>query len=143
MIHYELISGSNTPLANIMRSYAKTTDSKEMKNMVDVCVHYIETYGDFEATRYISKAYREIPVMTKLMRLIRQANESGATVVEELKGFRQEILNEKRYEIEKRTDKLIARARASFNLLMPILLQAILSAMSIYLSDMGAMSSFM
>ena len=142
MIHYVLISGSQTPLSNIMKSYAKTTDSKEMKNMVDVCVHYIETYGDFEATRYISKNYREIPVMTKLMRLIRQSREAGADVTEELKGFRQEILSEKKYEIEKRTNKLIARANASFNILMPVLLQAILSAMSIYLSDMGAISSF-
>lgn len=141
MIHYVLLAGAKTPLASIMKSYAKTTDSKEMQSMVGVCVHFIDTYGEYEATRYISKAYREIPVMGKLMRLIRQANEGGE-VEAELMGFRKELLDEKRYAIEKRMDKLIARARASFNLLMPILFQAVLSAMSIYLSDMGLIKTF-
>ena len=141
MIHYVLLAGAKTPLASIMKSYAKTTDSKEMQSMVGVCVHFIDTYGEYEATRYISKAYREIPVMGKLMRLIRQANEGG-DVEAELMGFRKELLDEKRYAIEKRMDKLIARARASFNLLMPILFQAVLSAMSIYLSDMGLIKTF-
>ena len=141
MIHYVLLAGAKTPLASIMKSYAKTTDSKEMQSMVGVCVHFIDTYGEYEATRYISKAYREIPVMGKLMRLIRQANEGG-DVEAELMGFRKELLDEKRYAIERRMDKLIARARASFNLLMPILFQAVLSAMSIYLSDMGLIKTF-
>lgn len=141
MIHYVLLAGAKTPLASIMKSYSKTTDSKEMQSMVGVCVHFIDTYGEYEATRYISKAYREIPVMGKLMRLIRQSNEGGE-VEAELMGFRKELLDEKRYAIERRMDKLIARARASFNLLMPILFQAVLSAMSIYLSDMGLIKTF-
>ena len=141
MLHYVLIAGAKTPLNGIMRSYAKTTDSIEMKHMVDVCTHYMDTYGEYEGTRYIAKAYREIPVMGKLMRLIRQSNEGG-DISAELIGFRTELLNEKRYAIEKRTDKLINRARASFNLLMPILFQAVLSAMSIYLSDMGLIATF-
>ena len=141
MLHYVILAGSKTPLNGIMRSYAKTTDSAEMKQMVDVCTHYIDTYGEFEGARYISRAYREIPIMGKLMRLIRQANQGG-DVEAELMGFRKELLEAKRYAIEKRTDKLINRARASFNLLMPILFQAILSAMSIYLSDMGLITTF-
>ena len=141
MIHYVLIAGSKTPLTSTIKSYAKTTDSEEMKHMADVCIHYMDTYGELEATNYISRAYREIPVMQKLMRLIRQTNQ-GADVKAELMGFRQELLNAKRYDLEKRTDKLINKARASFNLLMPILVQAILSAMSIYLSDMGLIKTF-
>lgn len=141
MIHYVLLAGAKTPLVGIMKSYAKTTDSKEMIRMVDTCTHYMDTYGEYEGATYISKAYREIPVMGKLMRLIRQANDGG-DVSNELMGFRTELLNEKRYSIERRTDKLINRARASFNLLMPILFQAILSAMSIYLSDMGLINTF-
>lgn len=141
MLHYVLIAGAKTPLSGIMRSYAKTTDSKEMKHLVDVCTHYMETYGEYAGTQYIAKSYREIPAMGKLMRLIRQANEGG-DIESELLGFRAELLNEKRYTIERRTDKLINRARASFNILLPILLQAILSAMSIYLSDMGLIQTF-
>lgn len=141
MLHYVLLVRSKTPLVGIMRSYAKTTDSEEMKHMVDVCTHYMDTYGEYEGTRYIGKAYREIPVMGKLMRLIRQAL-SGGDIETELIGFRKELLEEKRYAIARRTDKLITKAKYSFNLLMPILFQAILSAMSIYLSDMGLISTF-
>ena len=141
MLHYVLVAGAKAPLTGIMKSYSKTTDSKEMQHLVDVCVHYMDTYGEYEGANYIAKAYREIPLMVKLMRLVRQSNQ-GANIKNELMGFRQEILNEKRYAIEKRTDKLIKKARASFNLLLPILIQAILSAMSIYLSDMGLIGTF-
>ena len=70
------------------------------------------------------------------MRLIRQTNEGG-DIEAELMGFRTELLAASRYALEKRMEKLIAKAKASFNLLMPILFQAVLSAMSIYISDMG------
>lgn len=140
MLHYVIIASANTPLVGIMKSYAKTTTSDEMVRLVDTCVHYIDTYGEYGATRYIARQYREIPEVGKLMRLIRQAND-GADVKAELMGFRQELLNAKKYEIEKRMNKLIARARMSFNLLTPILVQAIISAMAIYISDMGLATS--
>ena len=136
MLHYVLVANANTPLSGIMRSYAKTTSSVEMHRFVDVCIHYIDTYGEYEATRHIAKEYRELTEIGKLMRLIRQANEGGE-VQTELIGFRAELLREKRYTIEKRMEKLVGRAKLSFNILLPVLLQAILSAMSIYLSSMG------
>ena len=40
-------------------------------------------------------------------------------------------------------NKLVARARASFNLLYIVLVQAILSAMAIYIDDLGSASSFL
>lgn len=141
MLHYVLLANSKTPLVSVMKSYAKTTDSTEMIHLVDVCIHYMDTYGEYEGTTHISNAYREIPLIGKLMRLIRQKL-AGADVDTELMGFRKELLDAKRYAIEKRTDKLINRAKASFNLLMPILFQAVLSAMSIYFSDMGLIRTF-
>lgn len=140
MLHYVLIESANTPLEGIMKSYAKTTSSDEMIKLVDTCVHYIDTYGEYGATRYIARQYREIPQVGKLMRLIRQANDGGE-VREELLGFRKELLNARKYEIEKRMNKLIARARASFNILTPILIQAVISAMAIYISDLGLAKS--
>ena len=142
MIHYVLIANANTPLDRIMRSFARTTDSKEMKRYVDVCIHYIDTYGEYEATRHIAKDYKELPEVGKLMRLIRQANEGG-DIEAELNGFRQELIAAKRYAITKRMEKLVSRARASFNVLMPILIQAIISAMSIYWKDLGGASNFL
>lgn len=133
-IHHTLISGASTPLSSLMRSYGRTTTSKEMDRLVDTCIHYIDTYGEYEATRYITKDYREIPEIGKLMRLIRQSQEGGS-IHSELIGFRTEVINEKRYSMKKRSERLVRKAKMSFNILMPILIQAILSAMSIYFSD--------
>lgn len=140
MIHYVLLAGASTPLSNVMRSYAKATSSKEMKRFVDVCVNHIDVYGEYEATRYIAKDYRELPEVTKLMRLIRQVNEGG-DIKSELIGFRSELINAKQYAITKRVQKLIGRANASFNILMIVLVQAILSAMSIYLPDLSILGN--
>ncbi len=136
MLHYVLIASTSTPLSNIMKSYDKTTSSEEMHRFIDVCIHYIDTYGEYEATRYIAKDYRELPEVGKLMRLIRQANEGGE-IQAELVGFRNELIDAKEYAIKKRMDKIVTRAKLSFNILVPVLIQAILSAMSIYMSDLG------
>ena len=142
MIHYVLLANASTPISGIMKSYDKTTNSDEMHRFVNICIHYIDTYGEFEATHHIAKVYREIPEVGKLMRLIRQANEGG-DVRAELMGFRNELLEAKKYAIEKRMNKLINRAKASFNILMPILVQAIISAMAIYLEDLKGVTSFL
>lgn len=140
MIHYVLLASAKTPLSGIMKSYAKTTTSKEMIRYIDACIHYIDTYGEYEATKYITKDYRELPEVGKLMRLIKQANEGGE-IEAELMGFRTELLAAKHYAIEQRMAKLIKKAQRSFNILMPVLVQAILSAMAIYMSDLGVVST--
>lgn len=141
MVHYSLLARANTDLASLMKSYLKTTDSKEMERFVDTCVHYLETYEEDTAATYISKEYREIQEVGKMMRLIRQVN-SGGNIEQELIGFRQELITTQKYEMTKAMEKLVSRARMSFNLLMPVLIQAILSAMSIYLSDMNLTGMF-
>lgn len=141
MIHYVLLSDGSTPLSNLLRSYIRMTNSDEMIKFVDCCLGHIETHGEYEATRYIAKDYAEVPEVGKLMRLIRQNNEGG-DVKPDLIGFRQELLSTKRYVLETRMDKIIAKAKTSFYLLMPILIQAIISAMSIYFSDIGLVSTF-
>lgn len=140
MLHYVLLASAGTPIIDILKSYDKTTESEEMHRFIDVCVHYIDTYGEYNATRYIAKQYREISQVGKLMRLIRQANEGG-DIRAELIGFRNELLQAKVYAMEQRRDKLIARARASFNILMPILVQAIASAAAIYMDDLSIAGS--
>lgn len=140
MLHYVLLANANTPLSGIMQSFDKTTDSLEMHRFVDTCVHYIDTYGEYEATGYITKEFREIAEVGKLMRLIKQAN-AGGDVRSELVNFRTELLNAKKYAIECRMNKLIAKARASFTMLYVVLIQAIISAMAIYFDDLGVMGS--
>lgn len=139
-LHYILLDGGHTPLAQQMRSYKKTTDSKEMHKFVDNCCGYMDTYGEYQATRKISKDYREITEVGRLMRLIRQ-QQDGGDIEQELLGFREQLIKEQRYMIEQRSEKLVAKARASFNLLIPILVQAVVSAMAIYLPDIAEINN--
>ena len=142
MIHYVLLASAGTPLSSILKSFDKTTNSEEMHRYVDCCVHYFDTYGEYQGTNYITKQYREIPQVGKLMRLIRQNNDGG-DVRAELIGFRNELLSAKKYAIRKRMEKLILKANRSFNILLPILVQAIISAMAIYFKDISMTSSFL
>lgn len=142
MIHYVLLASASTPLSGIMKSYQKTTTSKEMQRFIDVAVSYIDTHGEYEATNYIANDYREVSEIVKLMRLIRQANEGG-NVEAELMGFRNELLKAKQYAIQKHMEKIVGRAQRSFNILMIVLFQAVLSAMAIYLPDLGVAGSIM
>lgn len=140
MLHYVLIIGGSTPLDKLMKSYAKTTDSAEMVRFVDNCVGHIDTNGEYNATTLIARDYREIAEVGKLMRLIKQMYD-GADVKQELIGFREELIKEKKYLIEKKMNKLVKRASASFNILMIILVQAILSAMALYLPDISSIGT--
>lgn len=142
MIHYVLLASAGTPISSILKSFDKTTSSEEMHRFVDVCIHYIDTYGEYEATRYITRQYREIPQVGKLMRLIRQANEGG-DVRAELIGFRNELIEAKKYSIEQHMNRIVMQARASFNILVPVLIQAIISAMAIYFKDLSVTSTFL
>ncbi len=135
MLHYELMSDSGTPIATTFKSYSRINRSKEMERFVDESINLIDTYGELGATTYIAHKYREIPEVTRLMRLIRQQNEGG-DIKSELVGFRKQIIEDKRYRLEKHVDKLVARARASFGLTTLVLVQVILSAMLIYVPDL-------
>lgn len=142
MLHYVLVIGGQTPLDKLMRSYAKTTDSAVMVEFVDNCVSYIDTHGEYGATRYITKDYREIAEVGKLMRMIKQMYD-GADIQEELIGFRSELIKERKYRIEQRVESLVHKARMSFNILMIVLIQAIISAMALYLPDLSQVGMFM
>lgn len=141
-IHYVLRDGAKTPLSRVVRSYARNSiDKPEMQRFANNIADLIDLHGEYESTQYISKEYRELPEVTKLMRLIRQFNEN-ADIKNDLEGFRNQLLTEERLKIEKRQQKLIKMARMSFNILMIVLMQAILSAMMIYIKDLGGVGNF-
>ena len=141
MLHYTLISGAGTPLNQLFRSYSKQTNSKEMLAFAANCIDIIDTYGEYNATNLITKEYREIAEVGRLMRLIKQ-QQDGGDIKQELLGFKSQLMQERKYEVEARMNKLVNRANESFKLLMIILVQAILSAMAIYLPDILSVSSF-
>ena len=141
-IHHTLMASSNTALSTIIRSYDRTTDSDEMHRFVGVCLSKIDTYGDYKATDYITEEFKEIPKVAKLMRLIRQSYEGGE-VKAELVGFRQELINERKRAVEKHGERLKHISEIVIGIVMLVLFQAILSAMSVYLSDItGSLGTF-
>ena len=113
-----------------------------MVRFADTCADYIDIYGEAEGSTYIAKEYREIPDVTKLMRLIKQFNDGG-DIKQDLIGFRDKLLLEKQMRMEDEQKKLVTKARLSFNILMIVLVQAILSAMAIYLPDLTNVGSFL
>lgn len=135
-IHYILKDGGGAHLNRKARSFSKVVTSPEMAKFADTCADIWELYGDSLGSAKIAKEYREIPVVGKLMRLIQQFND-GANIQKDLEGFREQLLLEKQMKIEASQQKLIKKARRSFNILMLLLVQAVLSAMAIYLPDLG------
>ena len=98
---------------------------------MDTSINMFETYGDEEAAIRIAKIYREIPEVTRLMRLINQLH-TGGDVKKELNGFREQIIKDKKYRLEVKMNKLIVKAKMSFYLSYAILAQAIISAMALF-----------
>ena len=142
-IHYILINGGNASISKRIRSYQKgVRNNPEMVRFADTCADYIDIYGEAEGSTYIAKEYREIPDVTKLMRLIKQFNDGG-DIKQDLIGFRDTLLLEKQMRMEDEQKKLVTKARLSFNILMIVLVQAILSAMAIYLPDLTNVGSFL
>lgn len=136
MLHYELLSGGETPLQTTLRSYGRSTNVLEMLKFVEDCVNIIDTYDIMTGVMHITDLYREIPQVTRIMRLIKQQNE-GANIDTELIGFRDSLIKDQKHRKEKKKDRLVAKARASFYLTYIILFQAVISAMAIYLPDLG------
>lgn len=140
-LHYSLMAGGVTPVNKLLQIYAKTTDDPEMLRFVDNCTNLIETYNEYQATTMIADDYREIAEVGKLMRLIKQQAD-GADIQSELVGFREEIISEEKYRLSKRVDSDIAKVQKSFILIILLLGQAVLSAMAIYLPDLGLITNF-
>ena len=67
----------------------------------------------------------------------------GGDIKQDLIGFRDKLLLEKQMRMEDEQKKLVTKARLSFNILMIVLVQAILSAMAIYLPDLTNVGSFL
>lgn len=136
MIHYVLMRNPNAPLIQIVQSYDKTTDSSEMHKLVDICVHNFSTYGEYSGSTYVADEYKGVNEVVKLMRLVRQAG-SGGDIRNELEGFKRELISEEGYRAELKKRKALALADRAKAIVMILLVQGIISAAAIYLSDIG------
>lgn len=135
-LHYPIVGNEGTPLVKILRNYAKVDLVPEMKEFTNDVADIFDLHGEYEGTKYVAQEYKEIPEVSKLMRLIRQYHD-GADVVNDMMGFREQLLLQQQMQIDKFCEKIIRKARSSFYLIYIILFQAILSAMAIYIPDLG------
>ena len=136
MLHYVLMRNPNAPLTPVIQSYDKTIDSDEMHKLVDICVHNFNTYGEYSGSTYVAEEYRGVNEVVKLMRLVRQAG-SGGDIRSELDGFKRELINEEAYRADLKKKKALALADRAKIIVWILLVQGIISAMTIYLSDIG------
>lgn len=140
MIHYVLYTGAKTPIGKALKTAAKTSESEEIKRFVDVAESYMSQYGEGEATSYITNEYREVESVCELMKLIKQIYDKH-DIRNDLLAFRVRIIDKKENLLDKRVAKLIEKARKSYIILMIILVQAIISAVIIFLPDLGGATS--
>lgn len=142
MMHYGLVMGGSEPIDKTMKSYTRTTDSPIMVNFVDNCCQIIDTYGAYASMQKIADEYKEIYEVGKMTRLVSQLY-GGGDVVKDLEGFRDELMEMKRREIEAYTNKLIAKGKISVNIIFVVLFQAVISGFSVYMKDiLGGASMF-
>jgi hypothetical protein len=139
-LHYPIVGNEKEPLVKILRNYAKVDLVPEMREFTNNVADIFDLHGEYEGTKYVAQEYKEIPEVTKLMRLIKQYLDN-ADVVNDMNGFREQLLLQQQMQIDKACEKIIRKARSSFYIIYIILFQAILSAMLIYVPDLGNISS--
>lgn len=140
-IHFSIKDGTE-PIEESLKAYLEGETKDRMREFIGKLLYYLETFGEYEGALRVAHEYRDMPKIAKMARLIRQSNEK-ADINMELEGFKESIITDKRNEAQKRADVIIMKAKASFNILLIILLQAILSAMAVYAKDLGMMKSLL
>jgi Flp pilus assembly protein TadB len=143
-IHYGLLTGARTPLNEAMRVYIKVTKSEQMIQFLDASIGYIETYGEELAMTKIAADYKEVGEILEITRLIKQIC-NGANVEQGLIGFHNQLMENRRVLMRKRTENLIRNARVSFYIIWLMAIQAFISSLGIYFPDLmkgGGMFKF-
>lgn len=140
LLHYNMVSGLKTSIYKNLQACIDALDSKELKNFARTWMTYIDETGEQQSVNQIAKDYREIHVVVRLMRIVKQLYD-GDDVVNELEGFRQEIVNASYEQVVQRQKAISAKATRSLGIVMIILVQAIISAMFIYFPDISVIGS--
>lgn len=140
MLHHTMISDGGATLTSLIQLYNKTAKG-EMKNVTDKILYCFDTYGESLGCDMLTNAFRH-EYISRLMRLIK-GYVRGADVRDDMKGFRTLLIDNRERDIMNASEKLQMKARMSFYILMPILVQAIVSAMAIYFGDISQVGTFM
>lgn len=140
ILYHTMVADGGASLASLLRVYLATAEG-EMAIVTEKIIYSMETYGEALGADKLTNAFRH-EYVTRLMRLIK-GYVQGADVRDDLRGFRSLLIENREREIEKESERLQMKARMSFYILMPVLVQAIVSAMAIYFGDIASIGSFM
>lgn len=138
ILYHTMVADGGASLAGLLRVYLSTADG-EMAIVTEKIIYSLETYGEALGCDKLTNAFRH-EYVTRLMRLIKGYTQ-GADVRDDLRGFRALLIENREREIERESEKLQMKARMSFYILMPVLVQAIISAMAIYFGDIASVGS--
>ena len=134
VLYHTMVADGGASLASLLKVYRNTANG-EMKIVTEKIIYAFETYGEATGCDKLTDSFRH-EYVTRLMRLIK-GYVQGADVRDDLKGFRTLLTENKEREIEHESEKLQMKARMSFYILMPVLVQAVVSAMAIYFGDIA------
>lgn len=140
ILYHTMVADGGASLASLLRVYLVTAEG-EMKVVTEKIIYSLDTYGEALGCDKLTNAFRH-EYVTRLMRLIK-GYVQGADVRDDLKGFRVLLIENREREIERESERLQMKARMSFYILMPVLVQAIISAMAIYFGDISQVGSFL
>lgn len=138
ILYHTMVADGGASLSSLLRVYLSTADG-EMALVTEKIIYSLETYGEALGCDKLTNAFRH-EYVTRLMRLIK-GYVQGADVRDDLKGFRALLIENREREIMHESEKLQMKARASFYILMPVLVQAIISAMAIYFGDIASVGN--
>lgn len=134
-IHYTLLQRSDTPLKRVVRQYGKMDLPEEIKDFANDIADEFDMYGDTIGARHIAQKYREINEVSKLMRLIQQYADGG-DIGNDLKGFRQALLVQRRIREDKKSEKVMRTCRRAMVVVYIILVQVAISTLANTLPDL-------
>lgn len=140
LLHYNLMSGLKTSIYKNLTACKSTIQSKELREFIGRWMMYIDESGEQQSVSKMAADYREIHAVVRLMRIVKQIYD-GDDVRNELEGYRQEIVNKSYEQVMERQRAISAKATRSLMIVMLILVQAIISAMGIYMPDISALGS--
>lgn len=140
LLHYNMVGGLKTSIYRNLQACKSTIKSKELQEFIGRWMGYINESGEPQSVSKMAADYREIHEVVRLMRIVKQIYD-GDDVRNELEGYRQELVNKQYEQVIEKQKAISAKATRSLMVVMLILVQAIISAMGIYLPDISSIGS--
>ena len=137
LVYHSMLEGGN--VESLIRMYNHRAKGG-MELFTTQFLYYIGTYGDTVGCDKLGAIFTH-PYLSRFITMYR-GFVRGADVRSDAIGFEQQLADAEERRIEDFALKLEEKAHIAFYVLMPVLIQAIISAMGIFLSDIFESNAF-